>query len=496
MSDGALAHRRITMERCPTGSSGTLTTKPHVKQPDAAFADLHYGLATPPQIGQNLLGKRGFNALVAGSAATDQFILVAADGLYSFKGTSWRKTGVFDRIELLQQNRTIRLTREGYQNITRLSAEGAPEFREVAVFTVPSASGFDPTRPWRLSLLVSSEAEGGARLTTAFPLHYMLPDRFIRASADSEPAMQDIPLWQQNWLDRVPAIVILCIMLLVLAAILVLEDFLASRIRLYRITRLVFLGATLVVLGWGLGAQLSVVHILAFAQALRTGFQWEIFLLDPLVFILWSTVAISLLFWGRGVFCGWLCPFGALQELLNAGANRLGIRQIEIPFGLHERLWAIKYILFIGLFALSLHSISQAFVLAEVEPFKTTMTMKFVREWPFLLYAGGLLAVGLFVERAYCRYLCPLGAALAIPARLRMFEWLKRRPQCGRECRICAVRCTVQAIHPDGHINPNECIHCLKCQTNYFDPATCPPLKARAQRRAARAEIIQMAKNK
>ena len=41
--------------------------------------------------------------------------------------------------------------------------------------------------------------------------------------------------------------------------------------------------------------------------------------------------------------------------------------------------------------------------------------------------------------------------------------------ECGKSCRICAVNCTVQAIHPDGHINPNECIHCLRCQTNYYD---------------------------
>jgi polyferredoxin len=64
-----------------------------------------------------------------------------------------------------------------------------------------------------------------------------------------------------------------------------------------------------------------------------------------------------------------------------------------------------------------------------------------------------------------------------------MFDWLKRRYQCGRECRICASQCMVQAIHPDGHINPNECIHCLHCQTLYYDPAVCPPLKARARRR-------------
>lgn len=497
VSAGALSHRLITLGDVRKAFQYP-EFKATVSDADAKFIDLFYGLLTPPQIGQNLLGKRVYNALMSQSGAGDHYIIVAANGLYSFKGTSWRKSGVFERMELHQGNRTIRLTNEGYQNVAALSAAGAPAFREIAVFKVHADSRFNPTRPWRLSLLVTSETDGNTRLTAAFPLHYALPIQFTRAAAGSSPSIDAQPLWQQNWQRRIPDIIILCIMLLVLAAILVLEDFLASRIRLYQMTRLAFLSATLVILGWWLGAQLSVVHVLAFAQAIRTGFQWETFLLDPLIFILWSTVAISLLFWGRGVFCGWLCPFGALQELLNTAAKRLGIRQVQVPFALHERLWAIKYIVFVGLFALSLHSMTQAFVLAEVEPFKTAMTMKFAREWPLLAYVGVLLVAGLFVERAYCRYLCPLGAALAIPARLRMFEWLKRRPQCGRECRICALHCTVQAIHPDGHINPNECVHCLKCQTNYFDPLTCPPLKVRAQRRqaisaagAARAKVNQ-----
>ncbi len=108
-----------------------------------------------------------------------------------------------------------------------------------------------------------------------------------------------------------------------------------------------------------------------------------------------------------------------------------------------------------------------------------------------MLYAAAILAVGLFVERPFCRYLCPLGGALAIPARLRMFEWLKRRPQCGTQCHICAVNCPVQAIHRNGQINPNECIYCLKCQELMYDDHVCPPLierrKRRQRRQAARA---------
>ena len=85
--------------------------------------------------------------------------------------------------------------------------------------------------------------------------------------------------------------------------------------------------------------------------------------------------------------------------------------------------------------------------------------------------------------RPFCRYLCPLGAALAIPARLRMFDWLKRRWQCGNPCQSCSHSCPVQAIHPEGRINPNECVHCLHCQVVYFDDRTCPPLIERKKRR-------------
>ena len=148
--------------------------------------------------------------------------------------------------------------------------------------------------------------------------------------------------------------------------------------------------------------------------------------------------------------------------------------QWTLPFGIHERLWAVKYLIFLGLFGVTLASMEQAERLAEVEPFKTAIVLKFARAWPFTLYALVLLGIGLFVERFYCRYLCPLGAALAIPARIRMFDWLKRYRECGNPCRTCAVECPVQSIHPTGEINPNECVNCMNCQVLYQSKTKCP----------------------
>ena len=130
--------------------------------------------------------------------------------------------------------------------------------------------------------------------------------------------------------------------------------------------------------------------------------------------------------------------------------------------------------IFLALFGLSLYSLDVAEHYAEVEPFKTAIILKFARAWPYVLFVVVLLGIGLFIERFYCRYLCPLGAALAIPARLRLFDWLKRYRDCGNPCQRCANECMVQAIYPEGNISPNECLNCLHCQVLYQHDEKCP----------------------
>ncbi len=274
--------------------------------------------------------------------------------------------------------------------------------------------------------------------------------------------------------------------------ILFLQDWLTRYRSLVRYIRIGFLVYTLVFIGWYGLAQLSVVNVLTFTNALMRDFRWETFLIDPLMFILWAFVAVTLLLWGRGVFCGWLCPYGALQELVNKISLRLKVPQLEIPPIVHERLLAIKYVVLLGLFGLSLQSMADAVRYAEVEPFKTAINMHFMREWPFVLYAAGFVIISAFNSKFFCKYVCPLGAALTIPGRFRIFDWLRRRKECGHPCQICAVECPSQAIRPSGEINLNECHYCLDCQITYWDAYKCPPLVEKRKRFRKRGRELKL----
>src|SRR5690625_1617393 len=154
--------------------------------------------------------------------------------------------------------------------------------------------------------------------------------------------MEGSPLWVRIWKSKTAAIAGLGLMLIALTGIFFFQDRIVKYDRTYDRIRTVYLSIALRWLGWIMTAHPSVVKVLASPTALREGFSWEAFLIDPLIFMLWCAIGSALIFWGRGAFCGWLCPFGALQELTNKIATALKIPQIKVPWGLQDRLWAIK----------------------------------------------------------------------------------------------------------------------------------------------------------
>jgi NosR/NirI family nitrous oxide reductase transcriptional regulator len=417
---------------------------------DDIFIELYAGIASIPSVGRSLMGDVEYRNLMERLEPGEEAIVLAGDGRYSFKGSGYVRGGIFDRFLIIQDGQSFRFHDYGHKRLRSLAADGSPDLKDVDLFKTDADAGFDPAAPWQLELLVGRATGPTEKVFVTFDLDYAPPGSYLQVVEPEFgvlPDYEDLELWQKMWVSKLPQIIMLLAALLVLTGIFFFQNWFARRPVLLDRVRIGFLIFTLFGLGWYAKAQLSVVNLLSVFNAGMRGFDWGFFLMEPLVFILWGSVLISLLFWGRGPFCGWLCPFGALQELMNRIAKLAKIPQVQLPWGLHERLWALKYIIFLVLVGFSMHSLVLAERLAEVEPFKTSIILNFVREWPFVLFAAAILAPGLFIERFYCRYLCALGAALAIPGRLRMFEWLKRYKECGTPCQRCSNECMVQAIH-------------------------------------------------
>ncbi len=176
--------------------------------------------------------------------------------------------------------------------------------------------------------------------------------------------------------------------------------------------------------------------------------------------VLWwmlvGVVGVTTLLFGR-VYCGWLCPFGAVEEFL----GRLRRPKLRISESTDPRARALKYWVLWGVLILSLLLGSSA--LTNYEPFATLFNLA-GRSINWILVAV-VLGCALVMFRFWCRYFCPVGAILALVSRVSLLK-LRAKEACP-ECRICVDVCPVGAIVREGkqgvRIDAGECIQCNEC---------------------------------
>ena len=210
-----------------------------------------------------------------------------------------------------------------------------------------------------------------------------------------------------------------------------------------------------------------------------------VFLLyDPVSLLIWAIVLVFAGYLGPGPVCGWLCPYGAMQEFSHYVGKWLRLPQIRLSDQADRWLKGLKY----GLLAMLVVSAFLSAVwmdrLVEIEPFKTAITVGFEREWYYAAYALFWLVLGLFLFKGFCRYVCPLGAFLALGGLWRSHRWIERRAECGSPCQLCKVRCKYGAIEKSGAIRYDDCFACLDCVQIHDDPKSCVPLVLAQKRRS------------
>lgn len=480
-----LANRDV--ERAFAGTVTEGTDAIALERPEDTFTELYLAYLNVPTVGRSLLGAAGYARLLERLDTGQHALWVMSAGRYHFVDADFVRGAVPDRLALRQAELPLDLRDMDLELAP--AAAGVPPQGVAKYFRVFAQAGLDPALPWSLSLRVT-RAKGQIwpeKVSRDFRLDYALPAEFfvIAEAADAHP-------WVSVWRARAAELALLGLGLAVLTAGLALPRRLSADPARFARLRWAYLAFTLFFIGWYAQAQLSVVTLVGLVKNAAAGGDFVFLLYDPPSLVLWVFVLATLLVWGRGTFCGWLCPFGVLQEAAAWLAKRLALPQLRVGPTLDRWLVRLKYPVLASILAAAALAPSRADQLVEVEPFKTAITLVFERSAPFVAYALALVLASAFVYKGFCRYLCPLGAALALGGRLRLWRWLPRREACGAPCQLCRHRCEYQAIARDGAIRYDECFQCLDCVAIYHDPARCAPLllEARKGRRIIPVRII------
>jgi len=176
-------------------------------------------------------------------------------------------------------------------------------------------------------------------------------------------------------------------------------------------------------------------------------------------------VVVSTVLWGR-LYCGRICAFGALTQLMDAALPKK--LRVDVPPAIERKAIWIKYGL---LGALVLYYVVTKDLARPVQYAEPFWMFSLFGTTPMWIGLGVLLTATIFVRNLYCRFLCPVGAALGIMSNLTVFK-IKRWSEC-KSCKICEKTCEWGAIQGPKIIKA-ECVRCDDCERLYLDQQKCP----------------------
>jgi polyferredoxin len=190
------------------------------------------------------------------------------------------------------------------------------------------------------------------------------------------------------------------------------------------------------------------------------------------VVMLVAVLAMALLL--RSAFCGWICPFGFLQDLISSLSKALqkriptlrrgfaSLRKRAAHLSVIDRyLRYLKYLVLI--WAVGGSAYYGYMVFRDYDPWAALLTVVEFSLTPGLVVLAVTLVASFFVERPWCRYACPLGAASGLLGLLSP-TYLKREESACINCKLCTRACPMGLeVHSATIIKSADCNTCLEC---------------------------------
>ena len=185
--------------------------------------------------------------------------------------------------------------------------------------------------------------------------------------------------------------------------------------------------------------------------------------------LMWITFALTLVM--GPVFCGWVCPFGSVQEWVGKIGKKIFIKRhnLFIPYSLDKWLRYLRYIVLV--WVLYMTAVSGKLIFADYDPYYALFHF-----WSGEVAMAGVvilllvIAAAFFIERPFCKYACPYGAILGIFNLFRIFS-IKRNTETCVDCGACDKNCPMNIrVSASGTVRDHQCITCMQCASDHACP--------------------------
>ena len=177
-----------------------------------------------------------------------------------------------------------------------------------------------------------------------------------------------------------------------------------------------------------------------------------------------SIIPITIIF-GR-FFCGWMCAFGSYNDFIYMISKKVFKTNFKVPEKVDKVLKYAKYVVLLFIVIFMWTQSSELF--NNASPWDAFAQMPDILQVLQSYIVGLIFLVGIsigafFIDRFFCRYLCPLGAIFTILSKLRIVRIQKPSDKCGK-CRICTNNCSMGIdLYKVDKVNSGECIYCFNC---------------------------------
>lgn len=171
-------------------------------------------------------------------------------------------------------------------------------------------------------------------------------------------------------------------------------------------------------------------------------------------FILFGALIVVTLIAG-GIFCGWICPFGTIQDWIYALRKKVWKKRLVLPAKVDKYLGYLKYVLLIYIMYMSASTLTLWFY--EFDPYRSFFHFGIETEF-FFVAVGFTIIASLLIERFWCRYLCPMGAIVAPLSKLGLMK-VSKTSSC-TSCNLCMNNCNM-GLKDIGDLGCNNCLECV-----------------------------------